>query len=457
MSLSSSLLISIGAMQADQDVMNVSSNNIANVNTPGYSRETVNLAENPPVTIGNNLQIGTGVTVEGIQGIRDSVLQLRLNQETQTQGQQTAFSTGMNQIQTAFNDTSGTGLQSLISQFFGSFQQLAADPTNTGLRQATLGDAQDLASGFQQTATTLIQQQQSADQGVTQTVQQINNLTSQIAQLNGEISNSGGNQNSNTLVDQRSELINQLSSLVDVQQVTADGNSLTLQTNGGTLLVVGNQSFGLSTSTNANGFQDVFSQGKDITSTIQSGQLAGDIQLRDQEIPSILSNLDTLANGIITSVNTQNAAGVDLNGAAGGNIFAPAAAVAGSALNMSVTMTDPTKIAASADGTPGNNANATALANLQNQNIISGQTPVNFYSGIVFQVGNGASSATNQLNGTNLLVQQLQDQVGAVSGVSLNEEAGTIVQFQNAYEAAAEAASVIATLFQVTINMASTV
>ena len=246
----------------------------------------------------------------------------------------------------------------------------------------------------------------------------------------------------------------QLSQLVDVQSIQADGTSLTLTTSGGAALVVGNQSFNLSTQTNSTtGFQDVFSQGKDITSSITGGNLAGDIQLRDQEIPSLQSSLDTLASGIANSVNTQNTAGFDLNGNAGGNIFVPPTGIAGSAINLAVAISDPNLIAASADGTAGNNANATALANLQSQNIISGQNPINYYSGIVFQVGNDASNASAGLSGEQLLIQQLQDQQSAVSGVSLDQEGANLVQFQNAYAAASRVASIIASLFQTTINM----
>ena len=453
MSLTNGLFIAVSALQADQGALSVTSNNIANVNTPGYSRQIAQLEESPSVTYGN-LEYGTGVEIAGVQGIRDNILQLRLNQETQTQGQLNTFVTGMNQIQPEFNEPAGSGLQSLISQFFNSFQALAADPTNLGLRQSTISDARSLAAGFNQTASTLATEQQSADQGVVQSVGQINELTSQIAAVNGQISAaSGGSQEPNSLLDQRALLVNQLSALVDVQSITADATGLTLTTSGGTLLVTGNQSFNLTTQTNANGLQDVYAQGNDITSTIQSGSLAGDLQLRDQEIPALSSKLDTLASGIASAVNTQNAAGFDLNGVAGGNFFVPPTGVAGSALNLAVAIADPLKVAASADGTSGNNANATALAGLQNQPVVGGQTPINFYSSIVFQVGNDTATASAALSGQQLIIQQLQNQQNAVSGVSLDQEGANIVLYQNAYSAAARVAGVIATLFQTAINL----
>jgi flagellar hook-associated protein 1 len=311
-----------------------------------------------------------------------------------------------------------------------------------------------LAAGFNQAASALDTQQQAADQGVVQSVSQINTLTAQIASLNGQITAATGQgQTPNSLLDQRALLVNQLSGIVDVSSITADKTGLTLTTKGGALLVTGTQSFNLSTQANAAGFQDVYAQGKDITASIQSGNLAGYLQLRDQEIPSIATKLDTLASGIATAVNTQSTAGFDLNGAAGVNFFVPPAAGPGAALNLAVAITNPAQVAASADGTDGNNANATALANLQNQAVVGGQTPIDYYSSLVFQVGNDTADATAAQTGQQLVTQQLQDQQGAISGVSLDQEGANLVLYQNAYSAAARVAGIISTLFQTAINM----
>lgn len=147
MSLTSSLLTAISGIITERGGLAVVSNNIANVNTPGYTREVANYEEAPPVPVGD-LQFGTGVSLGSIQSIRNNVLQLRLDQEAQNQGRLDTFSTGLNQIQPLFNECSGVDLQSLLSQFFNGFQQLAADPTNTGLRQAVIANAQSLATGF---------------------------------------------------------------------------------------------------------------------------------------------------------------------------------------------------------------------------------------------------------------------------------------------------------------------
>jgi flagellar hook-associated protein 1 FlgK len=453
-SLSSSLFTAVSALETDQGALAVTTNNIANANTPGYSREVANLEESPVVTYGN-LQFGTGVSLASVEGIRDNVLQLRLNQEAQTEGQLNTFVNGMNQIQPVFNETAGSGLQSLISQFFDAWQTLSTDPTNSGDRQAVIAAGQSLAAGFRQTASALETQQQSADEGVVATVGQINSLTTQIASLNQQISSqTNAGQTPNALLDQRALLINQLSQSVDLQSIPADSNSLTLTTAGGTVLVAGDKSFNLQTQANpATGFQDVYAQGVDITSTIQSGNLAGYLQLRDTEIPGLKNSLDTLAANLATSVNARSAAGYDLNGVAGGNFFTPPAGTAGAALNLTVAITNPTNIAASADGTPGNNGNASAIAALQNGAIVAGQTPIDYYAGIVSQVGSDTANASSSLTGQQLLVQQLQDQQNAESGVSLNEEGANLQLYQNAYDAAGRVATVIEGLFQTAINM----
>jgi flagellar hook-associated protein 1 len=453
--LSSALGISLGSLLTEEGAIATTSNNIANVNTPGYSREVPDLAETAPVEIGN-LTFGTGVQLQQVTSLRDSILDLRVNQETQQAGQLSAFLSSGQQIQQLFNETSGTGLQGSLTGFFSSLSQLSANPSDIDTRQAVLTAAQNLTTAFNQTSSNLSSIQTSANVSVTQSVNQINTLTAQIAQVNQQVSESQtSGQNSGPFVDQRQQLINQLSNLVDVSEIDAGNGSLTLTTSSGAPLVVGGQSFQLTTQANpTTTFQDVYSQGTDITSQITSGELAGQIQIRDQEIPSIQSSLDTLAAGLANAVNTQNAAGFTLNGTAGGNIFVPPpAGGVGAAASLALATTDPTQIAASSDGTPGDNGNANALLALQNQNITGGQTPLNYYSGLVFKVGSDVSNAQSEQQSNAAILQQVQSLQGGVSGVDINEEAANLIRYQNAYQASAQISTVINNLLETTINM----
>ncbi len=458
-SLSASLNIAVGSLLAEQGAIETTSNNIANVNTPGYSRQRADLTETSPIEVGN-LTLGTGVQLQDVTSLRDSILDLRVNQETQQQGKLNAFIGGGQQIQSLFNETSGTGLQAPLTALFNSFQQLSVNPSDLTTRQSVITSAQNLAQALNQTSNNLTTQQQNTDLAVKQSVEQINSLTTQIAQVNLQVAGAAGTgANAGPFIDQRQQLINQLSSYVDVSTVDAGGGSVTLTTSAGTPLVVGGQSFALSTQPNATtGFQDIYSGSTNITSQITEGQLAGQLQLRDQEIPSIRNSLDTVAYNLSNAVNTQQQAGYDLSGTAGGPLFTPLTQQAGAAAASKVAITDPNKIAASGGPAPGNsgdNTNANALLALQNQQIVSGQTPIGYYGGLVFQVGNDVSSAQTQQQSGSLVLQQIQNLQGGVSGVDINEEAANLVRYQNAYQASAQVTSIINTLMLATINMAS--
>jgi flagellar hook-associated protein 1 FlgK len=451
--------VALQSLLAQQGAMEVVANNIANANTPGYSREIPTMEENPPILSGNTM-VGTGVSMTSVESVRDNILNLRIDQETSQQSSLSSYVDSMNQVQSLFNETQGTGLQTDLSNFFNSFQSLATDPTSSSLRQGVIIAGQDLAGAFNQTSTNLSTIQQGLDQSVVQTVQQVNQLTAQVASLNQqiqEVSNSGDNPGS--IEDQRDEALTNLSQLIDTAVVYSDDGTVSVTTTNGTLLVAGNQSNPLTTQVDtATGMHKVLSQGTDITSSIAGGQLQGLISARDSSIPAAQSSLDNLAAGLISAVNKQQNSGYDLNGGQGVDFFTPFTASAsgsnaGAAADMTVAVSNPDRIAASSDGTQGDNANATALANLQNQPIVSGQTAGDYYSNLIGQVGNDVSNATAEQTAVGLVLQQLSNQQAAVSGVSLDEEATNLVMYQRAYEAAARVISVVDELNETTIDM----
>ncbi|MGA9937310.1 MAG: flagellar hook-associated protein FlgK [Candidatus Acidiferrales bacterium] len=454
-SLNSALSIVVGALDADQGAISVTTNNLANANTPGYDRQIAQFSENDPIQVGN-LILGSGVTLEQAQTVRSNVLQLQLNQETQTSGQLDAFVNGMSQVETLFNETAGTGLQTPLSAFFSSLQQLSTNPSDSSLRVGVILAAQNLATAFNQSSSALTTQQSDLNQSVEQSVSEVNSYTGQIAQLNNQITSlTESGEDPSTLIEQRDVALQNLSNVIGINVIAGNSNNITVTTGNGSPLIVGDESFALQTQTNTTtGMQDVFSQGQDITSQISSGELGGQIQVRDQQIPSVLSQIDTLAAGIENSVNTQSEAGFDLNGNPGTALFtAPPPGTTGAAASMGVAISDPSLVAASSDGTPGSNGNANALASIANQTIVDGQTPSNYYSGTVFQIGNAVSNATAEQTAAQQVTLQLQNQIGALSGVSLDEEAANLTKFQQAYDASARVVTIISELTNEAINL----
>ena len=447
------LNIALSSLATSQDALETTANNVANANTPGYSRQVPVLEAGAPVIYGS-LALGTGVVLDKIQSLRDPILEIQLNQQTQQNSYLNSQLTDLQQIQSGFS-SSATGIGADITNFFNSLQQLSPDPTNLSLRQSVLTSAGNLATDFNTASTNLQTQRGNLDQSVTEDVNQINTLTSEIANLNSQISalqNTGGG--TNALVDQQTNLIRQLSGLVDVQSIPSGNGGVTLTTSNGTTLVAGIQSFALSTKTGSDGAQHVFSGSQDLTNTLTGGSLAGTIQIRDRQIPSVLNQLDQLASGLATAVNTANAKGYDLSGKAGGNIFAaPPAGATGAAASIKVAISDPSLIAASSDGTEGSNGNVANLQAVGTSQVVNGATPIDAYSNLVFQIGDATSSASAGADASSQILQQLQDQRNSVSGVSLNEEAANMVQYQTAYQAASRVVTTINNLLLDAVNL----
>jgi|SRR5271165_6351781 len=449
-SLNASLATALSGLMAEQGALATTTNNVANVNTPGYSREVPVLETSDPVVL-DPLTFGSGVTLQSIESIRDPILESQIQQETQTQGQWSALVSSLSEAQISFSGSAGD-IGTAISNFFDSVNQMSTNPPDLSLRQSVLTAAGNLATAFNTAANNLTAQRTSLNTSLVQSVGQVNQITTHIAQLNGQIAGlENAGESAGTLVDQRTQLIDQLSSLVDVSVISSN-NSLTLTTAAGTALVAGQQSFQLSTKLDASGTQHIFAQGSDITSTIVSGQLGGTLEARDQQLPGIQSQLDTLASGLANAVNAVQTSGYDLTGSgvkSTNNLFAGT----GAAASLSVAITDPSLIAGSSDGTAGNNGNAEALYGLRNQSAISGQTPSQYYSTIVFNVGNAAANATAEQSASSVALQQLNDQRNSVSGVSLDEEAANMTRFQQAYAASAQIISTINSMMQTVINM----
>ena len=465
-SLNASLATALSGLTSEQGAIATTTNNVANANTPGYSRQVPVLVSSDP-TVVDPLTFGSGVTLQSIESIRDPILESQIQQETQTNGQLNSLVSALQQTQVNFTSSTGD-IGTAITNFFDSVNQLSTNPSDLSLRQDVLTAADNLATAFNNTSNNLTTQNANLDQNVVQSVGEINTLTQQIAQLNGQISNlQNVGESAGSFVDQRTQAIDQLSNLVDVSVIPSD-NTLTLTTGNGTPLVIGQTTFQLQTQPTVSGLHDIYAQGTDITSSIVSGELGGQLQARDQQIPAIQNQLDTLAADLANAVNTVQTGGFDLNGNPTGsvnlsgnpqapvNLFTPPpVGVTGAAASLSVAITNPALIAASSDASAGSNGNAEALYALNSQAVVNGESPTDYYSGIVFNVGNATSNATAEQTASNLVLQQLNDQNSAVSGVSLDEEAANLVQYQQAYSASAQVITAINDMMYAVVNMAT--
>jgi flagellar hook-associated protein 1 FlgK len=467
-------LISQG-LDADQSALSIVANNVANANTAGYTREIPNWQENQPIEI-NGVSYGEGVTETGATSVRDNVLEERLNQQQQLASASGSRLTALNSVQALFTPDSGSSsstagdIGSDLTSFFSSFSSLEANPTDNALRQSVLSTAKTLAGDVSNAAASLNSQSSALDQEAAGVTSQVNSLTSAIAQLNQQIQSTSPTSDAGTLEDQRQQDLSQLSQLIGINQVTTENNGLSITTASGQLLVSEGSSYQLTTGT-VGGVTHFFVGTTDITSQLASGggELGGYLTARDQDIPSVLSSLDQLAYGVSTQVNALNNSGTDADGNEGTGtnqagvtgtgttalyIFNQPTQVAGSAASMSVVMADPNQIAAAGfgDGT-GDNSNATAIANLGSQSIVSGQTPTEYYSNFVTTLGSIVSGVQTENTAQNASVTQLQTQNNALSSVSLDDEASSMTTLERSYQAASQVFSMLNTIMASALNL----
>lgn len=447
------------ALLANQAALNITANNVANQNTPGYTRQVAQWTENDTVTIGN-VTIGTGASVQGASQ-RDRVLEQRVQQQTQVVSQSAALANALNQIQNIFGLTatstssSSTQLGSALNSFFNSLSALTANPSDTPTRQAVISAAQNLVGAFNAASNQMADVATSLNQRASGDVDQINGLISTIASLNQKISTMSPDADAGPLEDQRQQAIAQLSQYVGLDQINNENNQITLTTTNGALLVSGDKSYAMSTADVA-GVTHIMAgvPPKDVTSGLTGGDLGGVLQARDQMLPQYQSALDELAYQIGTQVNQVNGQGLDGNGNPGGDLFSLPASASGAAGHISMATTDPKAVAAAAigEGATGS-GNAQALADLATGKTFSGQTPSDFLTNLLGKIGSDTAAATSDNTAQQATLSQLTSQRNALSSVSLDEEAANLTNYQRAYQAAAKVFSITDELMASALNL----
>lgn len=451
--LNAALSVATGALSAQLAGIQTVNNNIANANTPGYSRETVQLSAASFVQSGS-VSLGDGVSLDGVTSVRDQLLDLRIQQQTSAQSSASAQNDVLASLAPYFSGTSTVG--SDLSAFFTKLSALSSAPSDAATRQTAISAAQDLVRQFNNTSAAFTTTQTGLSTQIAGDVTKINALAAQIATLNTQIvQQTAGGKDGGTAVDQRSALEAQLASITGISiTTTAEGD--TIATASGSALVVAGRSLPLSISAGANGLLQINdSAGTNITDTLQGGNLGGLLQVRDTTIPGFIAQLDNLANGFAAGINAAQAAGYDLAGNPGAPLFSVSATVAGSAATIALNVTDGSALAVSSDGTKGSNGNLVNLTSVQSQALPSGLNPTNTFAALVNNLGNATSQANTQSTALQSSLTQLKNQQSSISGVSIDEESSNLIRFQQAYEAAAEVVTTVRSLFSATLSMMS--
>ncbi len=460
----SSLLAALGnsgnALDVLEQAMGVVQNNVANATAPGYVTQTLQLNSGSFDPAHNEWG---GVQAGSVQSARNTFAESSVWNANQQVGSASQQASNLQSIQAQFDVSGNSGIPKALSTLYSAFSAWSTTPTSATAQQQVLAAAQGVAQAFNTTASNIDALRTQARQQTQSVVTQVNQLSSQIASINGQIRQGG--QNNGGLQAQLYTDLESLPNLVDMSAQFQSDGTVSVLMGGQVPLVTGETQTALSvTASNSSGSgssappdQQIFTaSGADVTGKVQQGQLGGLLNITNNVLPSIVGNaghqggLNQLAQGIADRVNALLTSGQTSSGATGiplltYNAASPTSAAQTLAVNSGITAS---QLAAVDPGPPSvANGIADKLAQLENStgaaDMINGQSYSTFYSSLASNVGSLQVNAAQTLEAQTNTLTQAQTSRAQVSGVSLNAQAAALLQFQDAYQASAQALSTI--------------
>jgi len=441
-------LLGLGSagLLAQRSGVAVATNNAANVNTVGYSRQRVDL----------NAEIGApevgGVSTGNPRRIADDLLANRERDAAGGLGLSKAVSQSLLDLEQSVAGT-GPTLDQQIANVFGRLNTAAATPLDDNLRSAALTAARDLVSGINQRAAATQAIRTEFDARVRDAAKTATGLAADLAKTNDALQA----KDDPVLRDRRDQDAKQLAAIVGGSARIDPDGQMRFVLEGGAVLVDGTRAAQVQANTDpATHFAKVEivdgTARRDVTGNLQRGEMAGYLQARDQDGAQAANSLDQLASDLATSVNAIHSANAGTDGVTGRNLFTPLAGVAGAAAALTLDPTvaaDPRKLALAGPGAgPGDNAGARALVALKDSRIAAGGTKTLGDAAIdlVQVVGTGASRAKDDMARDTALTDSLGTLRNSVSGVDLDEELANLSRFQHASEAMTKFVSTVDSL-----------
>ncbi|MBW1980679.1 MAG: flagellar hook-associated protein FlgK [Deltaproteobacteria bacterium] len=320
--INSILDIAQRALEVQQNGLEVTSHNIANVNTPGYSVQRAILQANEPVPVDVGL-MGTGVETLEIQRAYSQFLNEQLIDKHAQTSRWQAEKQVLAVLESRFNETEGPGLNQLLDDFWNSWEELSNNPGGMAERTTLIARARSLAEAMNNAALHLDSVKDDLDFTISNACTEVNRYVDQLAELNEKIvANESQYGHANDLRDQRDLILEKLSELVPVSSLESEQGTLSVFLPGGYTLVEGTSSWHLSTALDGNNRQRLLYNGDtDITDSVSAGKIGGWLEVRDELIPKYEETLDGLAAHLANMVNELHRLGVDLEGNDGIDFF----------------------------------------------------------------------------------------------------------------------------------------
>lgn len=478
------------SLEVNQKGIEITGNNIANVNTEGYSRQKAELAPYPAMNFGGFF-VGQGVKVQDVRREHDVFITAQMHTKAAEYGFQEGQARSLGEIERVFNITEDN-LATDTDKFFDSWQELSASPADLVLRDTVIQSGDLLSTNFKSTITELDNITSNINDEIFSKVDDINSQMTEIADLNERIfSIEIHGQMANSARDRRDVLAQELAQSIGAQNYQDSKGMMTVQLPGGLPLVVGNSAMSVAAVTNGSDLTLELTAGgatRQLSGVNLGGEVGGLVHIKETFIPQLREDLDTLAFTIATEVNTMHNNGMGLDGYQG-NFFelppnydpgtpalpgpppvpaVPPSAIDptqpmsfGAARSLAVAITDAASVAAgnapappATVAAPGDNRNALELSNLGEDITMGGIDTFNsFYGKLTSRVGLEKNHNQLSLQGAEDAMVQLQNVNDGMVGVSLEEEMISLIQYQRGFESSAKFLSTVDELMNTLINI----
>jgi flagellar hook-associated protein 1 FlgK len=375
---------------SQQQAMQVTGHNIANVQTEGYSRQELRFEAIP----------NSGVRVAEIKRSHDEFIYSQILGESDSHGRYQVRKDVFEQLEQLLGENNGQSLNGSFSNLFSGLQDVATNPTGLPERSNLIAEAQTLSSVFNNLGESLSQIQQNLDSTISVEVAKINTIAQGIGALNKSIhANESSTYKTNDLRDQRDQKVKELSELIDLNFDAEQDGQISLTMKDGTPLVLQSSVFTMNTLANGNnksfldiGVLDGEGNNKNVTSSLTGGTIKGFLEMRDVEVEGLKDKLDRLAAGFIQEFNEIHQQGFGIDGSTGNNFFNP---LKTTVVN-NVNNTGSSKLTA-ANGDPSNisidkyEITFTGSNSISLQNLTTGASSgtFTFTSGSTFNLANG--------------------------------------------------------------------
>jgi flagellar hook-associated protein 1 FlgK len=451
--------------------VDVTGHNISNAHTPGYSRQIVNFESKMPMRQGLHV-FGDGARVQSISRAHNNFLEGQIRKEIQHNGHNETLSNGLQKLENLFNPDLTSTIRDRFVSFSNSLRELSNYPEEPSTRINVIENGRALAQAFNSAYAGVVQVQSDSNEEVQQNIGSLNQKLKEVAILNSQIREmgAGGQSEVNDLEDKQDKLIKEIGSLIDINVYKDENDQTTIRGPNESLLVEGNHSssltldMGFSPNNMPKVMVSEFDKPnyKDLTSSIHKGKIGALLEIRDEHAQELRQSINSLAKTFGEKFNSIHASGygvADFSGTNGRTFFTGLDGVgeAGQeiAVNTEIASNPNSVSTAMIPDTAGDNVVVNKLVKMFYEPFGKEKdtTATGLYDKMIAQLGHQTAQAKEEAAASKVVFDKLKAQQEAFSGVSLDEEAASLLKYQHLFNASSKIITTANEMFQTVLDL----